>query len=189
MAAWLAYGSVIYIRRMRAARVTLFSLIGMRHVASATAHVGLAIFILGIALTAMLKQTYELPMNAKAPMVMGDYSLRLISAERTTQDNYISRRATLEVSHHGQVITTLTPELRFFTVRNMQTAEAALHSTLSRDIYIVLGEATYANKNEDSQLGVRMYVTPGQLIWIGFVMAAMGGGLAMLVALRRLGEK
>jgi cytochrome c-type biogenesis protein CcmF len=190
MAAWLAFGSALYLRRMRAAQVKWFSLVGIRHIASAIGHVGLAIFILGIAVTATLKQTYEMPMNANAPMVMGDYSLRLIAAERVTQDNYISRRATLEVSRAGHVITTLTPELRFFTVRNMQTAEAALHSTLWRDIYIVLGESTYANKKEDSVLGVRMYVTPGQqLIWIGFIMTALGGGLALLVALRKAGEK
>jgi cytochrome c biogenesis factor len=54
----------------------------------------------------------------------------------------------------------------------------------------VLGESTYANKHEDSQLGVRMYITPGQqLIWIGFIMTALAGGLAMLVALRKIGEQ
>ncbi len=190
MAAWLVFGSILYLRRMRAAQMQVFSQAGLRHIASALGHVGLAVFVLGIALTATLKQTYEMPLNANAPMVMGDYSLRLVAAKRTTQDNYISREATIEVSRGGHVITTLTPELRFFTVRNMQTAEAALHSTLLRDIYVVLGEATYANKQEDSQLGVRMYVTPGQqLIWIGFIMTAMGGGLAMLVALRRMGEQ
>lgn len=190
MAAWLVFGSILYLRRMRAAQMQVFSQAGLRHIASALGHVGLAVFVLGIALTATLKQTYEMPLNANAPMVMGDYSLRLVAAKRTTQDNYISREATIEVSRGGHVITTLTPELRFFTVRNMQTAEAALHSTLLRDIYVVLGEATYANKKEDSQLGVRMYVTPGQqLIWIGFIMTAMGGGLAMLVALRRMGEQ
>jgi cytochrome c-type biogenesis protein CcmF len=190
MAAWLAYGSLLYLRRARAAQVKLFSLVGLRQLASAISHFGLALFVLGMALTATLKQTYEMPMNAKAPMVMGDYSLRLVAAKRTTQNNYTSREATIEVSRGGHVITTLTPELRYFSVRAMQTAEAALHSTLLRDIYIVLGESTYANKKEDSVLGVRMYITPGQqIIWIGFLLTAAGGGLAMLVALRRAGGK
>jgi cytochrome c-type biogenesis protein CcmF len=190
MAAWLLFGAYVYLRRMRAAQVPLFSTIGLRHVASVIAHAGLALFVLGMALTATLKQTYEMPLDARAPMVMGEYTLRLIAAKRTTQDNYISRQATIEVSRAGHVIATLTPELRFFTVRNMQTAEAALSSSLLRDIYLVLGESTYANKKEDSVLGIRMYITPGQqFIWIGFLMAAAGGGLAMLVALRRAGEK
>ncbi len=190
MAAWLAFGSWLYLRRIRAAQVKLLSLAGLRHSAAALSHTGLAIFILGMALAATLKQTYEMPLDANDPMVMGDYSLRLVAAERSTQENYISRRATFEVSRAGHTITTLTPELRYFSVRAMQTAEAALYSTPLRDVYIVLGESTYANKKEDSVLGVRMYVTTGQqLIWIGFLMTAAGGGLALLVALRRIGEK
>ncbi|MFZ4542050.1 MAG: heme lyase CcmF/NrfE family subunit [Rickettsiales bacterium] len=190
MAAWLSYGTVLYVRRMVVAKVSLFSLVGLRHLASALAHGGLAVFILGMSLSATLKQTYEMPLNAKSPMVMGSYSMRLVGADRVTQDNYISRRATLEVSREGHVVTMLAPELRYYPVRLMQTAEAALYSTLWRDVYVVLGESTYAQNKEDSVLGVRMYVTPGQqLIWLGFLLVAAGGGLGLLVALKRAGEK
>jgi cytochrome c-type biogenesis protein CcmF len=186
MTVWMVLGTWRYIVRLRAARMTWLSAVGLRHVASAVAHLGLAIFILGMTLTATLKQTYEAPLNAKAPMVMGDYSLRLIAAERRTQDNFITRRATLEISRHGRVITTLTPELRYYPVRGMQTTEAALLSTPVRDIYIVLGESNYSEKKEDAALGVRLYVTPAQqAIWFGFVLAAAGGFLALLTALRR----
>ena len=186
MGAWLLFGSYTYYRKVKAAQVRLFSNAGLRHIASLIGHVGLAVFVIGMATTATLKQTYELPMNAKEPMVMGDYSLRLVAAERKTEHNYTARRATLEVSKHGQLITTLTPELRYYSVRDMQTTEAALHSTLLRDIYIVLGESSYARDGKESVLGVRMYVTSGQqLVWLGFLLAAFGGGLAIIPALRR----
>ena len=94
MVAWLGYGSLLYIKRMRSAQIRLMSPQGLRHVASATAHVGLAIFILGMTLTATLKQTYEMPLTAKAPMVMGDYSLRLITARRLMK-LFSSRRSAL----------------------------------------------------------------------------------------------
>jgi len=189
MVGWLTYGAVLYINRIRAAKVRMFSNAGVRHMGSATAHMGLAIFILGMALTATLKQTYDAKITASEPMVMGEYSLRLVAADKREEHNFISRRAVLEVSRGGHIITTLAPELRYYTVRNMQTAEAALHSTPLKDIYLVLGETTYREGNETPSLGVRMYVTPGQqFVWLGFVLAALGGGLAMLASLTRKGD-
>ena len=186
MSAWLLFGTFHYLLRMRAAQLRLFSLTGLRHIASATAHAGLACFIFGMCLTATLKQTYELPLTAQKPMQMGDYSLRLIAADRHEHANFITREATFEVARDGNPITTLTPELRYYPVRQMQTTEAALYSTPLHDIYIVLGESNYAEKKEDSVLGVRMYVTPGQQwIWIGFLLAAFGGAIALITSLRR----
>lgn len=189
MVGWLGYGSTLYIRRVRAAQLRFFSNAGLRHMGSAAAHIGLAIFILGMTLTATLKQTYDAKITANAPMVMGDYQLRLVAADKREEYNFSTRRAVLEVSRGGHVITTLAPELRYYTVRNMQTAEAALHSTLLRDIYLVLGETTYREGNETASLGVRMYITPGQqFVWLGFVLAALGGGLAMFASLTRKGD-
>jgi cytochrome c-type biogenesis protein CcmF len=186
MSAWLLLGTYHYLARLRGTQLRIFSLIGLRHIASATAHTGLACFILGMCLTATLKQTYELPLTAKTPLVMGDYTLRLIAADRHEHANFITREATFEVSRGGDVITTLTPELRYYPVREMQTTEAALYSTPLHDIYVVLGESNYAEKKEDSTLGVRLYVTPGQQwIWIGFLLAAGGGFIALLTSLRR----
>jgi cytochrome c-type biogenesis protein CcmF len=160
----------------------------MHHMASAMAHAGFAIFILGMTLTATLKQTYELPLDARTPMVMGDYTLSVRAAEKREEHNYITRRATIDITRDGILITTLTPELRFYAVRNMQTTEAALHSTLLRDLYLVLGEATYARDESESVLGLRLYVTPAQQwLWIGFLLAAMGGFVALIAALRSSG--
>ncbi len=187
MSAWLSAGSIRYLQRTRTAQIRLMSLTGARHLAAFTAHLGLAIFILGMALTASLKQTYELPLTARAPMQMGAYTLRLTAAERVSEHNFTTRRATLEISRAGHTITTLTPELRYYPVREMQTAEAALYSTPLHDIYVVLGESSYAAKKNEAALGVRLYITPGQqCVWLGFLLAAGGGALALLVSLRRL---
>ena len=183
---WLVYGTVQYLRRMQVAQVVVFSVSGMRHVAAAAAHGGLALFVLGMVLTASLKQTYEAPLSADAPMVMGDYTLRLVRAEREEKDNFVTRRAYLEVWRGGAVVTTLAPELRYYPVRAMQTTEAALYSMPWRDIYVVIGEANYAAKKEQAALGVRMYVTPGQqLIWGGFLLAGFGGMVGLATAFYR----
>lgn len=189
LSAVLALGTYHYLARMRRARVRLFSTIGLRHIASATAHAGLALFVLGMGLTATLKQTYEMPLDARTPMQAGAYTFTLIAADRHEQDNFTTRRATLRVDYHGQFITELTPELRYYPVRAMQTTEAALYSTLLRDIYVVLGEANYSADKEVASLGLRIYITPGQqLIWAGFLLAGIGGFIALFAALYRREE-
>ena len=189
MVAWLAYASLRYLGRARRAQVRFFSRGGLRHMASAVAHFGLAMFILGMTLTATLKQTYDAPLSAKTPMVMGDYTLRVVAADRREEHNFISRRATIEVSRDGHVITTLRPELRYYTVRQMQTTEVALYSTPIYDIYMLLGETSYSENKNDATLGVRMYITPGQqFVWLGFVLAALGGMLGIMASIQRKGD-
>jgi cytochrome c-type biogenesis protein CcmF len=119
-------------------------------------------------------------------MQMGAYSLRLITADRREENNYIARRVTLRIEHDGHFVTDLTPELRYYPVRNMQTAQAALYSTPLRDIYVVLGESNYSADGKQASLGLRMYVTPGQqLLWAGFLLAGLGGFIGLCSALRR----
>lgn len=183
LGAWLLLGTWKYVQRARRAQVAWLSTMGLRHIASATAHAGLAIFVIGMVTTGTLKHTYEMPLTPDAPMVMGDYTLRLKKAERVEEANFVTRRATLEVSRAGRVITTLAPELRYYPVRAMQTTEAALYSTPLHDIYVVLGESNYGTDKKANALGVRMYVTPGQqLIWMGFLLTAFGGFIALLAA-------
>jgi len=186
---WLLLGIYYYVQRMRRAHIGLFTAAGLRQAASAMAHLGLALLVLGMSTTALFKHTYEAPLTADKPMQLGDYTLRLTKAERIEQDNFITRRADLQVSRDGEVITTLTPELRYYPVRSMQTTEAALYSTPFHDIYVVIGESTYggtSKKAATQNLGIRMYVSPGQqLVWGGFLLAGIGGFIALAVAFRR----
>ncbi len=170
---WLGWGSLRYLhRQMRTRRVRL------RQLGSFTAHLGLAVLVLGITLSALLKETYEAPIERNKPLQFGSFTLQLDEVMKRPEHNYMVRRARFTVFENGTALTRLAPELRDYPVRSMQTTEAALHSTPWRDIYLVLGETP---DTKGTTLGVRMYVTPGQqLIWFGFVMAALGGSLSLL---------
>jgi len=169
---WLCWGSLRYLHRQLRARM-----LRLRQLGSFTAHMGLAVLILGITFTALLKQTYEGPITHGVPLQFGDFTLRLEQVTQAEEHNYTVRRARFTIEEHGRTITQLSPELRDYPVRGMQTTEAALYSMPWRDIYLVLGESDYG---DGSALGVRLYITPGQqLIWFGFVLAALGGGMAL----------
>lgn len=178
LAAWLLWGCAVALRRAVRAQ-SLVSARGARQLASVAAHAGIGVLALGITATALFKQTYEAPLVASKPLHFGDFTLSLVEATRTEEHNYVTRRATFRITHHGQRITELSPELRYYPARDMQTTEAALYSTPLRDIYLVIGDAPAA-ADGTPQLGVRMYVTPGQQwVWLAFLLIGGGGLLAL----------
>ena len=187
---WLIYGVFQYLARTVRAKVPFTSAMGLRHLAAAAAHGGMALLIIGMTSSSLLKRTYDAPLTPKTALTMGEYQLTLDKAERMEEDNYITRRAHFTIARNGQPVTTLTPELRYYPIRAMQTTEAALYSTPLHDLYIVLGEANYAAEKEQASLGLRMYVTPlQQWIWAGFLLAGFGGLLACVVSFYRSKEE
>ncbi|MFZ4125094.1 MAG: heme lyase CcmF/NrfE family subunit [Rickettsiales bacterium] len=153
--------------------------LSLRHVASVVGHTGLAIFAIAITVTSLSREVYEVPRVGSAPMQMGDYTVTPMNAEQVQEHNYITRRGVFEI-RKGDSAITLTPEIRYYPVRDMNTSEAALHSTPLRDIYVVMGES-----GKDG-VGIRMYVTPlQQWVWYGFVLIGISGGLSFIAGIRR----
>ncbi len=178
---WLLYAALHYLLRILRAKVNLFSPTGLRSLASFMAHGGVAIFVLGVTASGLFKQTYEAPLASKEKLHFADYTLDLQSATRHHVDNYVARKATFRIEKNGQYLTTLAPELRFYPARQTQTTEAAIHATPGRDFYLVIGDASYG----DNKIGVRLYITPGQqLVWLGFLLAGLGGMTAFVGAMR-----
>ncbi|HWU01054.1 MAG TPA: cytochrome c-type biogenesis CcmF C-terminal domain-containing protein, partial [Terriglobales bacterium] len=83
----------------------------------------------------------------------------------------LAERATITALEDGQVLTVLKPERRQYLVPSPPTTESAIHSSLTKDIYGVIGEP-------DGKGGwtVRIYHEPLVLwIWLGGGLMAFGG--------------
>jgi len=81
-------------------------------------------------------------------------------------------RFTLLDRYGSEVIGTLCPEKRQYPVARMPTTEAAIDSTLWRDVYVVLGD----KQVEGDAWAVRSYWKPlVAWIWLGPIVMAMGG--------------
>ena len=76
----------------------------------------------------------------------------------------------------GKAITTLAPEKRFYKKPQQPTTEVAMRTTLTEDLYLVLG-------SYDEQSGlvtILAYVNPlVSWIWIGGIIMALGTTVAM----------
>ena len=69
----------------------------------------------------------------------------------------------------------LYPEKRLYVVQNRSMTEAAIDSGFWRDVYVAMGEPL-----EDDQWAVRVYYKPFiRWLWLGALMMASGGALAM----------
>jgi cytochrome c-type biogenesis protein CcmF len=88
--------------------------------------------------------------------------------------NFDADQGSFELLENGAVIATLRPQKRLYRRGNVMT-EAAIDPSLSRDIYVALGEQLNAEKQE---WAVRVYHKPFiRLIWLGAILMGLGGVL------------
>jgi cytochrome c-type biogenesis protein CcmF len=138
------------------------------------AHLGVAVFVLGVTLVRGLDHTQDAHLQEGQSVNLGGYTFSFISLQKHTGPNYIAARASFEVRKHGQTVATLHPEKRLYLVQRMPMTEAAIDRGITRDLYVSLGEAT-----PNGAWGVRVQIKPFMgWVWGGCILMAIGGALA-----------
>ncbi len=139
------------------------------------AHSGLGMIILGIsAVTAWETEDIRTTQFGERYEVSG-YYFTLNKVENLEGPNYDIVRAEILVED-GAKSWLMYPEKRNFTVQRMPTTEAAIDISLTRDVYIALGDP-----QEGGGYAVRIYIKPFvDWIWIGALVMALGGLTSLL---------
>jgi cytochrome c-type biogenesis protein CcmF len=76
----------------------------------------------------------------------------------------------------GEHVATLCPEKRQYPVAQMPTTEAAIHTTLLRDVYVTLGD----RQQDGDAWAVRSYWKPlVSWIWLGPLVMSIGGVVSL----------
>ncbi|MBV8124912.1 MAG: c-type cytochrome biogenesis protein CcmF, partial [Paucibacter sp.] len=142
-----------------------------------TAHLGLAVFVLGVSLVRTLEYSQDLRLNVGRSATVGDYQFRLAGLTRRDGPNYLAARADIEVrpARDPQAKPVLLhPEKRFFPVQAMPMTEAGIDRGFSRDLYVSLAEL-----GADQSWGMRIQVKPFMSwLWCGVLLMALGGFVA-----------
>jgi len=142
-----------------------------------TAHVGVAVFIVGVTLVKSYESEKDVQMDVGDTVAIGPYTFQFDGVTSGTRENYIYGRGTFEVSRNGHVVRTMTPEKRQFISQSEPSTVAAIDTGVTRDLYVSLGEP--AGKNTTAWI-VRVYYKPFvDWIWGGCVVMALGGALAL----------
>jgi cytochrome c-type biogenesis protein CcmF len=112
-------------------------------------------------------------------VAVGGYTFRLTGIHTEPGPNYKADVGDVELIRNGQVLKTMHPEKRTYFSSTMPMTEAAIDSTIVRDVYVSLGE-----RLEDSASpawAMRVYYKPFvSWIWVGCLLMALGGGMAAL---------
>ena len=147
--------------------------------ASALAHLGLGVTLLGITGTTVWRsEALDLLKPGKSMQIAG-YTLRLDGVELLQGPNYLAQRATVDVSSDGKVIAVMSPEKRAYPVEGQATAVTAIRTTGFSDLYLALGD------ERDGSWVIRAYVSPlAPFIWFGGAFMALGGAAGLWGRLR-----
>ena len=140
------------------------------------AHLGLAVFVIGVALSKGYEVEKEVRMAPGETLTIGSYGLRMTGMREAAGPNYNAVIGEIELTRDGKPLKVLKPEKRTYLSSEMPMTEAAIDPGLTRDIYVSLGEPLGG-----CAWSVRAHVKPFvDWIWGGCVLMAIGGLLALL---------
>ncbi len=140
------------------------------------AHLGVAVFVLGVTVVSGFQSEADVRMAAGESTTVGGYTFTLHGVREIKGPNYVAAQASILVTQADKPVTTLWPERRIYTVTRSPMTEVAINRSLARDLYVALGEPVSA-----TAWSVRVHHKPlVNLIWLGCLLMASGGVLAVL---------
>ncbi|MEH3023468.1 MAG: heme lyase CcmF/NrfE family subunit [Pseudomonas oryzihabitans] len=139
------------------------------------AHLGLAVLALGVVLASQLDVQRDLRLAPGEHVELGGYRFGFAGTQHYEGPNFTAERALLQVERDGRVVALLTPEKRRYLAGGAVMTEAAIDAGLTRDLYVALGEPL-----GEGAWAVRIQLKPFvRLIWLGGLLTALGGLLAL----------
>ena len=172
LAVWVLATSVrAIIVRVRASRPPL-AFWGMQ-----LAHLGLAVFVIGATFVSSYQVERDVSMSPGDTVTIHDLRLTLQGVAPVQGPNYEGMRGEVTfgpISAPSQIAGVLSTEKRTYFSSTMPMTEVGIDSSLTRDLYVSMGEST-----GDNAWAVRVYYKPFvSWIWAGCCFMALGGLLA-----------
>ncbi|WP_410498611.1 heme lyase CcmF/NrfE family subunit [Chitinibacter sp. S2-10] len=153
------------------------------------AHLGLAVFVAGVTVVSSYEREDDVKMKHGDTLAVGAYVIRFDGIAPHRESNYAALQGSLSLLKDGKAITVLHPEKRQYFSSQMPMTEAAIHNTPFYDVYVSLGEPLEANPFTGAWVIRAHYKPLVGWIWLGCVMMALGGVLAMSDRRYRLTKK
>ena len=184
LAAWIASSGVLNlwsrIRPMQGGSVlTKLSTLPRGYVGMLIAHLGVAVFVVGVTLVSGYATEKDVNMAAGETVRVGPYTAKFVGTEKGMGPNYEYTRGVFDIyrgtAATGTPVRTMYPEKHQFSERGEPMTDAAIHSGFLGDLYVSLGSPTGA-----TSWVVRVYYKPFvDWIWGGCVLMALGGVFAL----------
>ncbi|MFD1105799.1 heme lyase CcmF/NrfE family subunit [Sphingobium olei] len=165
----VAVASVMPLWRRKLLRTPLFTL-GM-----VIAHLGCAVSLAGMACDSAFTVEKLVAARPGDTIRTAGWTLRFTRIMPIAGDNWTALQADITAGRGGTPVL-IRPQSRFFSSPPTTTSEAALLTRWDGQLYVVLGEEV-----EGGRWQLRIWWKPFvTLIWLGGIMIALGGALALL---------
>ncbi len=139
------------------------------------AHAGVGLAVIGIVATTAWRSESILALMPKETAKIAGYELTFEGVAPRQGPNYRERVGLFTVTRGDELVASLEPSKREFTVEQSSTTEAGIHASWRGDLYVVLGDEL-----KNGAYSVRIYFNPlVRLIWLGAVVMFIGGGLSL----------
>ena len=110
-------------------------------------------------------------MQKNSEVIIKNISIKFVGVQNKLSNNYSSQVGIFDAYSDNNYFVSFFPEKRTYNIQKNIMTEAAIDSSLFRDIYVALGE----NVSEDSWV-VRIYYKPYiQFLWYGVALMILGG--------------
>ena len=136
------------------------------------AHIGVAVFIIGVALVKGYSSERDVRMFVGEQVTVDGYVFKFNGVTSSRGPNYTADRGDFTLYYQGKELGHLNPEKRkYFSSHSMPMTEAAIRHSVTGDVYVSLGTPT-----SDGGWIVRAYSKPYVTwIWWGALIMALGG--------------
>ncbi|HQR86472.1 MAG: c-type cytochrome biogenesis protein CcmF [Burkholderiales bacterium 35-55-47] len=143
-----------------------------------TAHLGMAVLVIGITGVKCYEVERDVRMRIGDVVTIAPYTFRLNSLDEVRGPNYKAVRADVQVLRDDKILEILQPEKRRYFSSAMAMTEAGIDSGFMRDLYVSLGEPLDEAQTEWS---MRVYYKPFvPWLWGGVLLMVLGGVFAAL---------
>jgi len=139
-----------------------------------TAHLGLGVFTLGVAMTSIYTAEEAVRMEPGETHTVSGYNFTFNGVKEVQGPNYSAAAGQFSIQQNGKNVGELVAEKRIYNVRRDVMTEAGIDANAKRDLFVALGEPL-----DQGAWSVRLQVKPFiRWIWYGCLLMGLGGLLA-----------
>ena len=144
--------------------------------AMTTAHLGIAVFIVGITLTSTYSEEKDIRLAPNESLHLAGYDFLFHGVKPIEGVNYDANQGHFTVMKNQELVAELYPQKRIYRASGMPMTEAGIDASITHDLFVALGEPL----GNDGAWALRIYYKPFvRWIWIGGLFMAFGGLLAV----------
>jgi cytochrome c-type biogenesis protein CcmF len=141
------------------------------------AHFGVAMFVVGVAVTKSFSDDRDITLKPGESAKVGIYDVRFVKVGDVKGPNYDAVEGEVIVEENGKAIATLHPQKRFYRVQRNVLTEAGILADWHRHVSVSMGDSLGSTGAWSMRL---MYRPLLRFVWVGTLLMAFGGFIAAL---------